>query len=333
MVNRMNDLISVIIPVYNVDNSILDKCINSIISQKYRNLEIIMIDDGSRKETADECDRLSKMDSRIKLIHQENKGISGATNVGINIAKGKYIGFSDCDDYMDAEMFEILYNNLIKYDVDISMAGYNTVYPNGDVKLRDYFKDDVLLSRDEALKELLDNKKITSVVWNKLFRRELWDNIRFSEGMWFEDCAVMHKLFFAARRGVYCSHKRLYNYYQRNDSVMNSHAYVNVIREIEAWENRLSFLEENMPELSVKAKEKILKLAIKGMLNPDYQKDISLEDYISESKKLIGILENNETEALIGLMPKYQKDYKFLKKYKYSKLAKKIYRIKKRIFK
>ena len=111
----MNDLISVIVPVYNIENDLLDKCISSIINQTYRNLEIIIVDDGSRKETADECDRLAEMDSRILLIHQENKGISGATNTGLNIAKGKYIGFSDCDDYMDADMFEVLYNNLIKH--------------------------------------------------------------------------------------------------------------------------------------------------------------------------------------------------------------------------
>ena len=167
----MDDLISVIIPVYNVDRDILDKCINSIINQTYKNLEIIMIDDGSVLECAEECDRLAEADSRIVLVHQENKGISGATNAGINIAKGKYIGFSDCDDFMDPEMFEILYKNLIENDVDISMVGYKTVYPDGKVKLRDYYKQDTKLNRDEAMRELLDNKNI---IYEKKKRQNEW---------------------------------------------------------------------------------------------------------------------------------------------------------------
>ena len=327
----MNDLISVIVPVYNIENDLLDKCISSIINQTYRNLEIIIVDDGSRKETADECHRLAEMDSRILLIHQENKGISGATNTGLNIAKGKYIGFSDCDDYMDADMFEVLYNNLIKHDADVSMAGYKTVYPNGEIKLRDYFKDDIFLSRDEAMRELLDDKNITSVVWNKLFRRELWDNIRFKEGAWFEDCIVMHELLYAAQRGVYCSNKRLYNYYQRSSSVMNSGRFINVKRAIEAWECRLNCVEEHMPELSLKAKEKIVKLAIKGLLNADFHIGISKDEYIKAASKMANILLDTAAADIIIMMPKYEKDYNFLLKYMYSPVAKRVYAIKKRV--
>ena len=91
----MSDLISVIVPVYNIENKLLDKCINSIINQTYKNLEIIIVDDGSKQECADECDRLSQTDSRIRLIHQKNKGVSGARNAGLDIAKGEYIGFVD----------------------------------------------------------------------------------------------------------------------------------------------------------------------------------------------------------------------------------------------
>lgn len=327
----MDDLISVIIPVYNVDRDILDKCINSIINQTYKNLEIIMIDDGSVLECAEECDRLAEADSRIVLVHQENKGISGATNAGINIAKGKYIGFSDCDDFMDPEMFEVLYKNLIENDVDISMVGYKTVYPDGKVKLRDYYKQDTKLNRDEAMRELLDNKNIISVVWNKLFRRELWENIRFTEGAWFEDCVVMHQLFYVAQRGVYCSKERFYNYYQRKDSVMNSRQLVNVEREIRSWENRLAFVKENMPELSVKAEEKIIKLAIKGLLNPEFHKGITKQEYINNTEKLVSILLDSTTKGKIDEMPKYAADYEFLLKYKYSFFAKNMYKLKKKV--
>lgn len=329
---EMNDLISVIIPVYNVDKDILDRCINSIINQTYKNLEIIMIDDGSVEQCARECDSLAATDSRIVLIHQENKGISGATNAGINIARGDFIGFSDCDDYMEPEMYEVLYRNLIDNDVDISMAGYRTVYPDGSVKLREYFNQDMKLNRNEAMYELLDNKYIISVVWNKLFRKELWENIRFREGTWFEDCVVMHQLFYAAQRGIYCSKERFYNYYQRKDSVMNSRQLVNVEREIRSWETRLAFVRENIPELSVKAEEKIIKLAIKGLLNPDYHKDISRDEYFRSTEHLVQIVSDVNTEAIVSNMPKYKKDYSFVLKYKYCPFAKGVYEIKKRIF-
>ena len=123
----MNELVSVIVPVYNTENK-LKKCINSVTNSSYTNLEIIIVDDGSEEKTALLCNQLKQQDKRIKVIHQKNKGVSCARNKGIDIAKGEYITFVDADDYIDEKMIKVLLTNLRKYDADISMCKYNEIY-------------------------------------------------------------------------------------------------------------------------------------------------------------------------------------------------------------
>lgn len=314
----MSDLISVIVPVYNIENKLLDKCINSIINQTYKNLEIIIVDDGSKQECADECDRLSQTDSRIRLIHQKNKGVSGARNAGLDIAKGEYIGFVDPDDYLDEDMYEILYEGIKNSNKDISMVAYRVVYPDGTVKNRDFFESDVLLSKEEALSYLFDDKLITSTVMNKLYSKNIWLDNRFLDGKIHEDCRIMHKLIYDTKDGIAVINKTCYNYYQRADSIMNAKSLDKSLEEIEAWEERLAFVEEHFPEQAYKIKMKLIKLSIKDMLNYRFQLGISKDDYKTKTLKMYQILNEEETEVLIQQMKKYQKSYSFLKKHMYS---------------
>ena len=126
----MDELISVIVPVYGAEEY-LEKCVRSILNQSYQNLEIILVDDQSPDHSGKLCDELAKEDTRIKVIHREkNGGISAARNTGIDIAKGDYIGFSDCDDYMHHQNFEILHRLLVEHDVDIVVADYLEIEDN-----------------------------------------------------------------------------------------------------------------------------------------------------------------------------------------------------------
>lgn len=327
----MEDLISVIVPVFNVERELLEKCIKSIINQTYKNLEIIMIDDGSVLECAKECDRLATTDSRIILIHQENKGLSGARNTGLDIAKGDYIGFVDSDDYIDKDMYRKLVESIVEKKVDISATGCITAYPNGKEKYRTYYEKDMVFSRDMALEELLTDKCFVSSMCEKLFKSELFNRNRFPEGKLYEDCYIMNHLVYQAINGVFFIKERLYYYYQRDNSIMNHRNLCKVNKEIDAWEYRLNFVEEHMPELSVKAKEKIVKLAIKGLLNPDFHKGLSKDEYVKNSEKIVKILLDGDTKDVIEEMPKYADDYRFLLKYKYNAFAKKVYLLKKRI--
>ena len=126
---KKNNLISIIVPIYNVEKY-LKKCIDSIINQTYKNLEIILVDDGSPDNCGKICDEYAKKDNRIKVIHKENGGVSSARNVGVENATGEYIGFVDSDDYIEKDMYEVLINNLKKENADISIISNYEVYKN-----------------------------------------------------------------------------------------------------------------------------------------------------------------------------------------------------------
>ena len=127
----MDKLISIIIPVYNV-SKYLDKCVKSILLQTYSNLEIILVNDGSTDGSGVLCDELKKTDKRICVIHKPNGGLSDARNAGLDIATGDYIGFVDSDDYVEPDMFQILLENAMKYDADVSGCRYAEVYEDGN---------------------------------------------------------------------------------------------------------------------------------------------------------------------------------------------------------
>ena len=124
---KKQDLISIVVPIYNVEKY-LEKCINSIIIQTYKNIEIILVNDGSTDSSGKICDIYLKIDKRIKVVHKKNGGLSDARNVGIENAKGKYIAFIDSDDFLDSDFIEILYNLIIEYNADVSCCKCNVIY-------------------------------------------------------------------------------------------------------------------------------------------------------------------------------------------------------------
>ena len=170
------DLISVIVPVYKVEKY-LEKCIESVLKQTYTNLQIILVDDGSPDNCGKICDEYAKKDSRIEVIHKINGGLSDARNVGINRANGRYIGFVDSDDYIKEDMYEKLINLIKEYDADISICNLYDVIDgkeyvrNKDNGIHEY-------SRIDILKEILLDKNIQSYAWNKLYKKELFDEIK-----------------------------------------------------------------------------------------------------------------------------------------------------------
>jgi len=173
----MNDnaLISVIIPVYNVEKY-LSRCIDSVINQTYKNLEIILIDDGSMDDSGKICDEYALKDNRIKVIHKQNGGVSSARNVGLDIAKGEYIGFVDSDDYIENDMYEILYELLVRNQTDISCCNKYVFRVNKFIDSENFPTEKIL-----SFNEVLDNPKHDFYIWNKLFSRNVIGNIRFNE--------------------------------------------------------------------------------------------------------------------------------------------------------
>ena len=218
----MNELISIIVPVYKVEPYI-KRCVQSIIEQSYKNIEIILVDDGSPDKSGEICDEFSKKDERIKVIHKPNGGLSDARNAGLKIAKGEYIGFVDSDDYIENDMFECLYKLCTENKAQISIVSYYEYY-NG--KLISVRKNDKLekFNKTEAIKELLIDSKIQSYAWNKLFKRELFDGIIFPTNKNFEDIATTLLLFEKAEKVVLLEEPK-YHYLRRNDSIIGKKNY------------------------------------------------------------------------------------------------------------
>ena len=181
----MEKLVSIIVPVYNVEKY-LSKCIDSILAQTYKNLEIILVDDGSKDNSGTICDEYSKKDKRIKIIHKPNGGISDVRNHGLKIATGDYIGFVDSDDYIAEDMFETLVSLLEKNDADISIVSFYEYYNGKLIGVRENENVEIM-NKVEAIKELLIDRKIQSYTWNKLFKKELFDGLQFPVGKNFED--------------------------------------------------------------------------------------------------------------------------------------------------
>ena len=213
----MKELISIIVPVYNVEKY-LEKCVKSIIQQTYENIEIILVDDGSKDNSGKICDELEQKDNRIKVIHKENGGLSDARNAGLKIATGKYIGFVDSDDYIQEDMFETLYKLNKENNSDISIVSYYEIYNEKVISVRDSKKLEIL-NKIDAIKELLIDTKIQSYAWNKLFKRELFNNIEFPTNKNFEDIATTLLLFERANKIVLLEDPKYY-YSRRDDSIV-----------------------------------------------------------------------------------------------------------------
>ena len=218
----MNDLISIIVPVYNVEKYI-EKCVNSIINQTYRNIEIILVDDGSKDRSGEICDELKLKDNRIKIIHKQNGGLSDARNAGMKIANGNYIGFVDSDDYIKEDMFETLYELCKKYNSDISIVSYYEIYHDKVIGVRDS-KKLYELNKIDAMKEILIDRAIQSYAWNKLFKRELFEQIEFPTNKNFEDIATTLLLFERADKVVLLEDPKYY-YVRRDDSIVGNRNY------------------------------------------------------------------------------------------------------------
>ena len=212
----MNPLISVIVPVFNVEQY-LTKCVDSICNQKYSYLEILLIDDGSTDQSGNICEELSKRDSRIKVFHKKNGGLSDARNYGLMVSTGEYITFVDSDDYIAEDMINILYNNLKKEKANISVCGYQMVYDNKTVDIIDGQKMCVY-NTDEAFSVLLQRNNIGVIACNKLYQRNLFNNVIFPVGKQFEDINTIYKVIHKAKKIVY-EPISLYFYRQRIDSI------------------------------------------------------------------------------------------------------------------
>ena len=240
------DLISIVIPVYKVEKY-LEKCIESVLKQTYTNLQIILVDDGSPDNCGKICDEYAKRDSRIDVIHKVNGGLSEARNVGISKAKGRYIGFVDSDDYIKENMYEILLNLIKEYNADASICNLYDVI-EGKEYIRNKNNGIQEYSRLDILKEVLLDKNIQSYAWNKLYKKELFDEVKYPIGKKYEDIGTTFYIFEKCNKIVVTSEPEYY-YLKRSDSLVNNVTESTVFDYMELILQRYLYINDNIKEL------------------------------------------------------------------------------------
>jgi glycosyltransferase involved in cell wall biosynthesis len=214
-------MVSIIVPVYNVEKY-LKRCVESLICQTYKNVEIILVDDGSTDNSSSICDFYAQMDARIKVIHKSNGGLSDARNAGIEVAKGEYLSFVDSDDYVSPDFIMLLLKACEEYNADIAQCRCISVDGDeGYTPFRESYPVSCLSGFDMIKRIYTDNGVETIVIWSKLYRRHLYDNIRFPKGKLHEDEFTDYKLF--DKSNVVCLvDAELYFYRNNPNSIVRS---------------------------------------------------------------------------------------------------------------
>ncbi len=242
----MKEKISIIVPVYNVE-AYLERCVESILKQTYTNLEILLVNDGSTDKSGELCDKLALRDHRIRVIHKENGGLSDARNRGIDEASSNLIGFIDSDDYIDEDMYETLYRQMVASKADLSMCGHYDVYHQIPEKQVAEIKTWELMP-EEAIKMVMEAKILSVTAVNKLYKKALFEQLRFRIGKIAEDAFIMVDLIHQCSKVVATNEKKYY-YVHRENSITTQKFSLKFLNVIEAYEQNAKMISENYPDL------------------------------------------------------------------------------------
>ena len=245
------DLISVIVPVYKVE-AYLDKCIQSIVDQTYRNLEIILVDDGSPDRCGAMCDAWAAKDSRIKVVHKQNGGLSDARNAGMAIATGEYMGFIDSDDYIAPDMYRLLLERMRADGSDIAACGVEMVYEDGTPSRMLTPAGSHSLNNPQAMDAIIRESLLKQPVWYKLYKTDLIRDIPFAVGKYHEDVFWSWQAV-ARAKTVSIFDTPCYYYLQRSGSIMGEKFSERRLDAIEAKCQRYDYLKTHYPELAAEA--------------------------------------------------------------------------------
>lgn len=242
----MDPIISIIVPIYNV-GKYLPKCIESILNQTFKNFELILVNDGSTDNSGVVCDDYAKKDTRIKIIHKSNGGVSSARNAGLYVAKGEYIGFVDPDDYIDKNMYEKLYRLCIDNNSDIAICRFNREI-NGKIQNKESTEEIIELNNMEAMNELFKGNLYRFSLCNKLFSKKCFNDVLFPEERIHEDLSTTYKLFANSKKAVYINYCG-YIYVRRENSILISTYNEKRLQAFIAWDEIIEFIDKNYYEI------------------------------------------------------------------------------------
>lgn len=278
----MNDLVSIIIPVYNTKKEYLDECIDSILKQTYKKIEIILVDDGSDDKISRHLDLYSYKDKRVTVYHIVNSGVSAARNYGLKKSKGTYISFIDSDDWVEPDFINKLVSLLVESKSDISVVG---IYEENNVNTFMANRDEVY-SKEKMWEQLLINENVNGYLWNKLFKKELIKTLLDCNLHYSEDFVFCSEYLKDAKKMIFCDYK-FYHYRINNNNATSQIGYNDKIFSLLAAEKQLlEIYKQFAPDCLYKLKFNILKVALN--LRARYKRDkINKYDQYSQIKDVI----------------------------------------------
>lgn len=280
------ELISVIVPVYKVE-AYLDKCISSIVNQTYKNLEIILVDDGSPDNCPAMCDAWAKRDSRIRVIHKGNGGLSDARNAGMAVATGELMGFVDSDDTIHPDMYRLLYESMVENDSDISACGVEMVWEDGSPPRPLTRSGCRVMETEDAMRALLEESWLKQPVWYKLYKTKLIRDLSFPVGKYHEDVFWTYQAVARARR-ISVFDTAGYYYRQRRGSIMGETYSLKRLDAVEAKQHRHDYIKDHFPNLmDLSLKNLWFSCIYQGQLS---QREMNQEQTKQTIKYLQGVL-------------------------------------------
>lgn len=297
-----SELVSVIIPVYNVDKY-LGRCVDSVLKQTYSNLEIILIDDGSEDKSGDLCDYYTETDRRVRVLHKKNGGLSDARNTGIEMAKGKYVYFVDSDDFIAMDAIGLLIESILSHDADIATHGYVHYYDEGSDGIAYNFANNTqsTLSNTDALEKLLYEENVTTSACMKLYKRQLFgENIRFPLGKIYEDLAIVYRLFAEADKIVLNSVPKYY-YYERVGSTTQRSFSSKRMDGLDIAKEQLNFIDEKFPTLTAAAQYRLFAEAVYISMKMPWHKNF----YKIEKEAISEVIHQYRRAVLINRKAKW----------------------------
>ena len=297
----MNKLISVIVPIYKVEK-FLNKCVESVLNQSYKNFELILVDDGSPDNCPIMCDEWAKKDERIKVVHKRNGGLSSARNAGLDICSGDYIAFVDSDDYLEVNYLKNLLKSSINNDADLAVCGLNYVNEHGELLENNNktLKSKLYTQQNKFDLIFADNTINSIVAWNKLYARHIFDKLRYPEGKIHEDEFVIYDVVDNCKKNICVIEDKLYNYLIRSDSIMgNKKPNEKMLHAIESKKIRLDKLKKDDLNYHF-AVEQYLSIFIQTFIKVKTDKELAKKifyDYKTEYKSYKKFLKNFKTKV------------------------------------
>lgn len=279
------ELISIVIPIYNVEKYIT-KCIESVRQQTYKDVEIILVDDGSPDNCGKICDNYVSLDSRIQVIHKQNGGLSDARNKGIDIARGNYIVFVDSDDFIEPTFIEELYDALVKNNAEISICNINIIDEENKKIGRTGYEDMMIVNGKKILERICQQNNIIEsiVAWNKMYSIKFFEKYRYPVGKVHEDEFLTYKILYQTDR-VAIVNKYLYNYRKNKESIVGRKFNKQRLDLIDALFERLDFYKKNNENY-------LYLMTMKLCLNQLIEYYIKTKKYIKKPKSLLKELKN-----------------------------------------